>query len=627
MIIKTGTLVLYKNKPALVAEISGDKYLIRLPDGDKKSVRAKDIEFLYPGPCTNIPAAAALPGNDALAETVELMDGESMSFADFTELLFGSYTAAAVLAAYEILMQNCFFTGSVTGEVKANSPEHVQSILEKEQLKAAVAEARTALLERIRSGSVTTGDRSALREIENVALGNTASSKLMHELGMEALPEKAQSLLLKLKVWNEFENNPHPARFDVELTPEYPVFPDTLPQENRLDLTHLNAYAIDDIDSNDPDDAISYDPEKELLWVHIADVASLVKFDSDLEKSACQLGSTLYLPEKIVTMLPEKSVAMFGLGLQEISPALSFGIKIDANGNVSLAELAASLVKVQCLDYAQGDELMQKQEFVPCVEALQRFRNMRQNNNAVLLKLPEVKIKVNTTEHSIKITPYEQNPVRELVANAMMAAGHAAAKFAVEHDFALPFAVQEDPEMTERPETLAGMYALRKSCRPSSLSTIPGKHAGLGLEPYARVTSPLRRYEDLLSHIQLRRYLANEPLLTGSQIDERIADSEPAAVLRGKLERQCREYWTLTMLKNSPEPWRGEAIYIAKPDERSVWLLPDLAYEFKNRYNARIPLGETVQVECIASDPALLTAQFKVVKNTQTAGEETEELI
>jgi exoribonuclease-2 len=247
---------------------------------------------------------------------------------------------------------------------------------------------------------------------------------------------------------------------------------------------------------------------------------------------------------------------------------------------------------------------------------------MRKNNQAVLLKLPEVKIKTDIPARSIKITPLVQNPVRELVANAMMAAGHAAAKFAVEHDFALPFAVQEDPEMSERPETLPGMYALRKSCRPSNLSTLPGKHAGLGLEPYARVTSPLRRYEDLLNHIQLRKYLAGDELLSISSMDERLAAAEPAAVMRGKLERQCREYWTLVYLKNQPENWHGEAIYVAKPDERSVWLLPALAYEFKNRYNARIPLGESVQVECTASDPATLSAQFKVIpKGAETAGE------
>jgi len=611
MLIKVNSLVLYKSKGAIVSEISGEKYSIRTSSGEKKSVRSKDIEFVHPGPCTAIPQLPEIPSIELQLENAELMGSDTMEFADFTELLFGSFTPANALAAVELMNQNYCFRGTPAAGVTANSMEHIDSIRQKEQEKNAKQEARNALLERIRTGSILPEDHSALREIENVAYGESSSSRLMHDLNMEALPEKAQNLLLKLSVWNEFDNNPWPRRFAVSQTPEYPALPDALPPEERLDLTHLAAYAIDDADSNDPDDAISFDAAENLLWVHVADPAAVVPAESDLENFACEQGCTLYLPEKITTMLPPGSVEMFGLGLSEISPALSFGIKITSDGEVELQKLTLSNVKVTRMNYAQAEVLMSSGEFAPCVEALQKFQQRRIENNAVMIRLPEVKIKVNTSERQITINDLERSPARELVANAMMAAGHAAAKFAVAHDIALPFAVQNDPEMTERPDTVPGMYALRKSCRVSNLSTIPGKHAGLGLEPYARVTSPLRRYEDLLSHIQLRRFLAGAEPLSGSEIDERIAEAESAAVIRGKLERQCREYWTLVYLKENA-PWQGEAIYVAKPDDRSVWLLPELAYEFKNRYNARIALGESVQVECIASEPALLAAQFRV---------------
>lgn len=612
MVIKNNSLVLYKNKAALVVEITNDKYTIRTASGDRKSVRLKDIEFLHPGPCNAIPAASPIPEKQFLEECVELMGSDAMSFVEFTELVYGNNSPDNTLSAAELLQQNIYFTGTVSGNVQANSAEHINSILQKEQLKQAQADARMALLERIKSGCVLPDDRPALREIENVAYGESSSSKLMHELNMEAIPEKAQSLLLKLKVWNDFDNNPHLRRFEFNPTPEYPVLPE-LPDEERTDLTRLTSYAIDDAGSNDPDDAVSYDAENDILWVHIADPAAVTIWGSDLERFACEQGCTSYLPEKITHMLPENAVDIFGLGLNEISPALSFGIKINNQGEAELEKLCLSRVKVQRFNYLQAEELMQSTEFAPCVEALERFRRYRQNNNAVMIRLPEVKIKVDRAERRIDICELDRAPARELVANAMMAAGHAAAKFAVEHDFPLAFAVQSDPEMTERPETVPGMYELRKSCRVSTLSTIPGKHAGLGLEPYARVTSPLRRYEDLLNHIQLRKYLAGSELLTISNMDERLAVAEPAAVMRGKLERQCREYWTLVYLKNQPENWHGQAIYAAKPDERSVWLLPELAYEFKNRYNARIPLGESVQVECIASDPAALSAQFRII--------------
>ena len=622
MTIKTNSLVLYKNKGAIVVEITNDKYLIRLPDGDKKSVRLKDIEFLYPGPCTAVPQPAPEPDDAALQETAELIGSDPVSFSEFIELLFSAYKPENALAAFNILQSNRFFHGSIAEGASANSPEHIACILDKEKQKASAQEARNALLERIRSGSVIEEDRSALREIENVAWGITASSKLMHDLNMAPEPAKAQQLLLKLGIWNYFDNNPWPQRYDISLEPEHPELTDAIPTEERLDLTHLKAYAIDDADSNDPDDAISFDTERNILWVHIADPTAVITADSALEEAAREAGSTLYLPEKIVHMLPENAVPLFGLGLQEISPALSFALQITDDGNVELLKYTPSLVKVQRLNYSTGGELLDTPEFAPCVEALQRFRDMRRQNNAVLIKLPEVKVKVDIPQQTIAITPLDQNPVRELVANAMLATGHAVAKFAAANDIPLPFAIQEDPEMSERPDTIPGMYALRKSCRQSTLSTLPGKHAGLGLEPYARVTSPLRRYEDLLAHIQLRKYLAGEELLTISELDLRLAVSEPAAILRSKLERQCREYWTLVMLQNSPEPWRGEAIYAAKPDDRSFWLIPELAFEFKNHYNARIPLGEKVMVECIASAPELLEYQFRIVKNAPTEAAE-----
>ena len=622
MIIKTNSLVLYKSKAALVTEISGDKYTIRTSTGDRKSVRLKDIEIVHPGPCQTIPAMASLPDLATQQENAELMGSDAMSFVDFTELVFGDFSPANALAAVELLSQNCCFSGSVNSGVQANSAEHIQAILDKENQKAAQQQARAALLERIRTGAVLPEDRSSLREIENVAYGESSASKLMHDLGIEALPEKAQNLLLKLNVWNEFDHNPWPRRFEVDLLPEYPVLP-PLPDESRTDLTHLAAYAIDDAESNDPDDAISFDAVNNLLWVHVADPSAVVTSESELEKFSCQQGCTSYLPEKITTMLPPDSVDIFGLGLSEKSPALSFGISIDDSGNAVLKELTLSYVKVTRMNYTEAEKLIEEADFAPCADAVERFRKMRAENNAVMIRLPEVKIKVDQAAREITIRPLEQSPARELVANAMMAAGNAVAKFAADNDIALAFAVQEDPEMTERPETIPGMYELRKSCRISRLSTLSGKHAGLGLEPYARVTSPLRRYEDLLNHIQLRKYIKKETLLSIAELDERIAEAEPNAVLRGKLERQCREYWTLVYLKNRPDDWQTEAIFVAKPDDRSVWLLPELAFEFKNRYNARIPLGETIHVECTASEPALLSVQFRVVKNQSGNAEET----
>ncbi|MPM81114.1 Ribonuclease R [bioreactor metagenome] len=155
------------------------------------------------------------------------------------------------------------------------------------------------------------------------------------------------------------------------------------------------------------------------------------------------------------------------------------------------------------------------------------------------------------------------------------------------------------------------MYELRKSCQTSLLSTVPGRHAGLGLEPYARVTSPLRRYEDLLAHLQLRRHLKGEAPLGAEEMDARLAVAEPAANLRRKLERQCNEYWTMVYLAARPG-WQGETIPVARQDDRITWLIPELAYEFKNRFGGKTVLGEAATAVLTGVDPATLSIQFRI---------------
>ena len=175
----------------------------------------------------------------------------------------------------------------------------------------------------------------------------------------------------------------------------------------------------------------------------------------------------------------------------------------------------------------------------------------------------------------------------------------------------MPFSVQPEPETAERPEDLCGMYALRKSCRISTLAAIPGRHAGLGLEPYVRVTSPLRRAEDLLAHLQLRRVLKKAPPLSFEEIDAKLNAIETQSTTLHKLERQANEYWTLVYLAAHPE-WQGTAIPVARQDDRTAWLIPELALEFKNRFHGKLPLGVPRQAVLAAVDPAALAVRFRL---------------
>ena len=132
----------------------------------------------------------------------------------------------------------------------------------------------------------------------------------MSALSIENTPENAHQLLVKLKYWSEL-TNPYPQRHKIYSDEEIKVESKEL---SRKDLTHLTCLAIDNSGSSDADDAISIDGDK--LWIHIADVASYVEIDSELDIFAQKRASNLYLPDQIFHMLPP-----------ELSRCLLFGRK------------------------------------------------------------------------------------------------------------------------------------------------------------------------------------------------------------------------------------------------------------------------------------------------------------
>ncbi|MBR2873301.1 MAG: hypothetical protein IKB99_07370, partial [Lentisphaeria bacterium] len=263
--MNSGSLVIYKGKAALISAVSKDKIEIRTQDGENRSVRMKDVELLHPGPVTalNFPE---MP-NVEWQELQELADGCSFSFAEFTELAFGNTSPAAAWWTWNILKEGLYFTGSVESGVTLQDPEKTAEMLKKNQEKENKKKLRDELIARIKNNSVTPDDFKFLREIEAVGNGESESSSLMKELGIEAAPNKAHALLCRLGVWQELYD-PWPARLGVDIEMPQAQLAE-LPGEEREDLTSETAYAIDDASSNDPDDAIAF--KNGLLYVHVAD--------------------------------------------------------------------------------------------------------------------------------------------------------------------------------------------------------------------------------------------------------------------------------------------------------------------------------------------------------------------
>ncbi|HJO95085.1 MAG TPA: RNB domain-containing ribonuclease, partial [Victivallales bacterium] len=407
--------------------------------------------------------------------------------------------------------------------------------------------------------------------------------------------------------WNNYIN-PYPQRFNIlETSKTIPEIPE-LPTEERCDLTYLSTYAIDDEGCTDPDDALSY--EDGSLWVHVADVASIVTPESKLDQYAIERGSNLYMPEKIVPMLPEKLTEVLGLGLTDISPALSFKIKLDDKSNSIIEKIIPSWIKVTRLSYKEANEQIDNEPLNRIYEITQKFKNKRIENNSVEINLPEVKIKLD--DKDIVFSPVLPLASRNMVVNAMLMTGEAVGNFAIQNNIYIPFATQNvREEINITSNALSEMFACRKKLKPAILQTTPEKHSGLGLNIYVQTTSPLRRYLDLLIHQQLRAYLKDEHLMDEETVSRKIAKVQPLNRDIRTAERLSNRHWTLVFLDS--RKWEGEAVLADKYGSRGTFIIPELAFETRISIDSNMELDSKVKLSYNEMDLANLTGNFLIV--------------
>ncbi len=599
--LRPGSLVLYKSQPARVRR-AGDKLEIDLGGGRSRKVRPKDVVLLHPGPVQSLDELRLQEGEVKIAW--QLLSGGKTSLAELAELVYGAYTPATAWASWQLVADGLYFRGRPE-EVRACSPEQVAREHAARKTRAASRRAWAAFLERARAGQVTPADGHYLREVELVAMGRNTKSRVLRELGRTESPENAHATLLELGHWDH-AIVPYPQRLGLATSTPAVELPD-FPEETRADLAHLAAFAIDDEGNQDPDDAISL--EEGRLWVHVADVAALVRPDSEADLEARARGASLYLPEGTVPMLPLQAVQVLGLGLAEASSALSVGLELDSEGEITNIEVTPSRVRVKRLTYEQAEDRLGEEPLQELHRLAQIRNTYRHERGAISIQLPEVKIGL--VDGEVVIHPLPPLRSKRLVLEAMLMAGEAAARFAIEQAIPFPFTSQSAPITRDSPEGLAGMYALRRTLRPSSYTTVPAPHAGLGLEVYAQVTSPLRRYLDLVAHQQLRAFFCGERLLEAQGVLERVGSAAAVGGDVRRAERLARRHWTLVYLTQHPD-WRGEGILVEKHDQHGRVLIPELDLDVQLHLRENLPLNSSLSLALIGVNLAELLAHFRV---------------
>ena len=595
------SLILYKERPGVVVQ-AGKKLTIVLPDNQSLNVRPKDVMMLHPGPIHEL-AELVEPVGD-MHTAWELLAGETTTVAELAELAFNAVTPATAWAVWQWVADGRYFTGTPEA-VTVYTPEQVAEIEAERAAKVAKEQEWADFLARMEQGQMAEGDGRFLQDVVLLANNQSDRSRVLQALNQRQTPENAHTLLLKVGYW-DVHVNPYPLRAGLPITQPTSSLP-PLADESRQDLTHLLALAIDDEGSQDPDDALSWQDGR--LWVHIADVAALVTPDSPADYEARARGANLYLPEGTVHMLPHQATAQLGLGLMDVSPALSFCLGVTAAGEIEHLEVVPSWVRVTRLTYAAAEARLAESPLRELHEVAQRCRARRFEQGAIKIELPEVRVRVK--DGIVAIRPLPNLRSRELVQEAMLLVGEGIGRLALQHNIPIPFTTQDPPGLLESAvEGLAGMFAQRRVMQRSQQSSVPGAHAGLGMGLYVQCTSPLRRYLDLVVHQQLRAWLRGDELLDSTAVMERVGAADAVSGLVRQVERQANAHWTLVYLQQNPD-WRGEGIVADKRGRHNIVLIPALAWETQMHLKPNVPLNTAIPLSLKSINLPHLEAHFR----------------
>jgi exoribonuclease-2 len=599
--LKERALCVYKQKPALITAV-GDKITLQTASGEFR-VRLKDIELLHGGPLVSVAALEGAVPQVNMREVWELCldeygagdaGGRCFSLRDLAELAYGEFTPAAAWAAYMLLLEGVYFNGS-PDTVTVRGGAEVEAAEQRLNGKRLDSANRAAFIERLRSGNVdVAADGQYMQDVEALALGRAIKSRSLREAGIDESPVAAHRLLLKTGYWKP-SFNPNPSRFGVSLMPAAAAVPPP-PEEERVDLTAMPAFAIDNAWSDDPDDAVSFEPDGDgaLLYVHVADPAASVRDGTEADKEAFSRGATFYAPEGVAAMINAAAFPFYALGLSETSPALTFKIRLDRKRVVSGVEVFCSTVRVTRLSYEEADG---DSRIAPLIEFAASCLERRLDMGAALIEFPELRVVVRGEQ--IELIPLQSYKSAAAVRECMLLAGEAAARWALERSLPFPYISQETGDFPNVIyEGLAGSYQLRRCMRPRVLSTRPGWHWGLGLDIYSQVTSPLRRSADLLAHQQIRAFLHGEMPLDENALLLKLGAAERATLGVARAERASLLHWKLVYLLDRPDSvWEG--VLLEKSGPRAVFFIPALGMEVScalERGGRDIPLNGPVSL-------------------------------
>lgn len=449
--------------------------------------------------------------------------------------------------------------------------------------------------------------------------------ELLQRAEISPHPLSAFRVLTRLGIWQENENlYLHQQNISPEFPPEVEELashraqariPSEQLNQHRRDLRGLHIFTIDGALTRDYDDALSLTTLENGLYevgIHIADAAEYVELNDSVDQEAQERTASIYLPDARISMLPPAlSEGICSLRAGEDRLAVSFFIRMDDEGHIHDSEIVPSLVNVNDqLTYQEVNESVADDPVLQQLYQLSlKIRKYRLAHGAVILPLPEVQVYVNSAG-MIHISKYKkETPSQIIVSEWMIAANGLAASFLADRDIPAIYRSQaeckRETNHVESEHELFHVYRQRRLFARAELSTRPGMHCSLAMPYYTSITSPIRRYIDLLVQRQLKHALKNDsPLYTEDELRQMITK---LASIQSKIffiQRKWVRYWILKYLEQ--EDIHALNALVLDQNNRFVHLLlPDFLIEANMPVpeKPRLQPGELVRVKISRLSP------------------------
>ncbi|MBN1906609.1 MAG: RNB domain-containing ribonuclease [Deltaproteobacteria bacterium] len=560
-------------------------------------------------------------------------ENESFDYKYLAQLCFGDdVTDDHVAALVRALFEDQLFFKMKDGHFLPNPEEKIASAIrqmeEERQKEEKLISGSDWLKRSLKEGAIINSDseRYVVDNLIDLALNQREAKEykfvkeLLERAGITDTAE-ARNILVKLGIWERDEHvdliryNIPQSFSDEQIEQAVLLNKKPVSYNGYEDLRHLDVFTVDGADTLDFDDALSIERDGDHMQVgiHITDVSSVIDAGSILDKEALFRASSLYLPGKEIPMFPPQlSHDRLSLKKDHERQALSLLVNFDMNGEIFDYRFVPSIICIKrhlTYDHVNNIYETEKDTIFHWLYrlALKRQRHRVEQGGALILSLPELSISIDK-DNSINIGLVRQEtPSRMMIAEMMILYNWLAARFCRDNRVPTIYRAQKEPSEKlglEDGNYIYYVFRQRRKLQPLNIDVEPLPHSGIGLDSYINVTSPIRRYFDLISQRQMLNFMfRGTPFYNREELDRII--TQVTAVIKdlNTVKRNRHNYWIIRYLETrAGKPIPAIVLDVLKGRYRVILTDFFITAEIKREKESRLTAGEEIYVRVTKAD-------------------------